>query len=378
MRLTRADGSVDRRHLLDAPQAEPRQLRLAAARQLGHRRRVAVSARAARRRAAAAAACRQPLPRPLARAGRGGARPDRLRRPARSTTTSSTARRSIGHAGREPRRRRRRRPAPAGGAARARRAGACARSGAGSTSPSTAAPRSPRSRSSSGSDRRSARASAARCGSCSRPIAHRAALAWLAARQLRRPFHDDTGGSEAGMLRGLAWRRAIGAAARARPARRRRPAAGDRGRRPDAGDLAGGRVHVAGLVWVGVSGRRFGTRLLGLVPYRPPNPATAGKSALPRGRARLPPPLPARCCCSRAWHVSPASTPPSAGSPRGCARASGGQSMISRAPARPRLGELRVGEQPDHRGRQLQRARRARRSAPTRRRRAAPGSLRPG
>ncbi|MDX6581460.1 MAG: hypothetical protein QOI10_644 [Solirubrobacterales bacterium] len=35
------------------------------------------------------------------------------------------------------------------------------------------------------------------------------ALAWLAARQLRRPFHDDTGGSEAGMLRGLAWRRAL-------------------------------------------------------------------------------------------------------------------------------------------------------------------------
>ena len=33
--------------------------------------------------------------------------------------------------------------------------------------------------------------------------------AWLAARQLRRPFHDDTGGSETGMLRGLAWRRAM-------------------------------------------------------------------------------------------------------------------------------------------------------------------------
>jgi len=35
------------------------------------------------------------------------------------------------------------------------------------------------------------------------------ALGWLAARQLRRPFHDDTGGSEAGVLRGLAWRRAL-------------------------------------------------------------------------------------------------------------------------------------------------------------------------
>jgi glycosyltransferase involved in cell wall biosynthesis len=35
------------------------------------------------------------------------------------------------------------------------------------------------------------------------------ALAWLAARQLRRPFHDDTGGSESGILRGLAWRRAL-------------------------------------------------------------------------------------------------------------------------------------------------------------------------
>jgi glycosyltransferase involved in cell wall biosynthesis len=34
-------------------------------------------------------------------------------------------------------------------------------------------------------------------------------LAWLAARQLRRPFHDDTGGSEAGILRGLLWRRAM-------------------------------------------------------------------------------------------------------------------------------------------------------------------------
>ncbi len=34
-----------------------------------------------------------------------------------------------------------------------------------------------------------------------------AALAWLATRQLRRLRRDDTGGSEAGMLRGLAWRR---------------------------------------------------------------------------------------------------------------------------------------------------------------------------
>jgi glycosyltransferase involved in cell wall biosynthesis len=36
-------------------------------------------------------------------------------------------------------------------------------------------------------------------------------LAWLTLRQLRRPFHDDTGGAEAGMLRGLAWRRALAA-----------------------------------------------------------------------------------------------------------------------------------------------------------------------
>jgi glycosyltransferase involved in cell wall biosynthesis len=36
-------------------------------------------------------------------------------------------------------------------------------------------------------------------------------LAWLTARQLRRPFHDDTGGSESGMLRGLAWRRSMAA-----------------------------------------------------------------------------------------------------------------------------------------------------------------------
>jgi glycosyltransferase involved in cell wall biosynthesis len=36
-----------------------------------------------------------------------------------------------------------------------------------------------------------------------------AAAGRLAARQLRRPFHDDTGGSEAGMLRGLAWRRLV-------------------------------------------------------------------------------------------------------------------------------------------------------------------------
>ncbi len=34
-------------------------------------------------------------------------------------------------------------------------------------------------------------------------------VGWLALRQLRRPFRDDTGGSEAGILRGLAWRRAI-------------------------------------------------------------------------------------------------------------------------------------------------------------------------
>ena len=35
------------------------------------------------------------------------------------------------------------------------------------------------------------------------------ALAWLTGRQLRRLRHDDSGGSEAGMLRGLLWRRAI-------------------------------------------------------------------------------------------------------------------------------------------------------------------------
>ena len=36
-----------------------------------------------------------------------------------------------------------------------------------------------------------------------------AALSWLATRQLRRLVRDDTGGSEAGLLRGLAWRRAL-------------------------------------------------------------------------------------------------------------------------------------------------------------------------
>ncbi len=35
------------------------------------------------------------------------------------------------------------------------------------------------------------------------------ALAWLTARQVRRAWHDDTGGSEAGMLRGLMWRRRV-------------------------------------------------------------------------------------------------------------------------------------------------------------------------
>ncbi len=36
-----------------------------------------------------------------------------------------------------------------------------------------------------------------------------AAVSWLATRQLRRLVRDDTGGSEAGLLRGLAWRRAL-------------------------------------------------------------------------------------------------------------------------------------------------------------------------
>lgn len=36
-----------------------------------------------------------------------------------------------------------------------------------------------------------------------------AAQGWLTLRQLRRLVHDDTGGSEAGMLRGLAWRRRV-------------------------------------------------------------------------------------------------------------------------------------------------------------------------
>jgi hypothetical protein len=36
-----------------------------------------------------------------------------------------------------------------------------------------------------------------------------AALAWLTARQVRRLGTDDTGGSEAGMLRGLTWRRRV-------------------------------------------------------------------------------------------------------------------------------------------------------------------------
>ena len=34
-------------------------------------------------------------------------------------------------------------------------------------------------------------------------------IAWLALRQARRLVHDDTGGSETGMLRGLAWRRLV-------------------------------------------------------------------------------------------------------------------------------------------------------------------------
>ena len=59
--------------------------------------------------------------------------------------------------------------------------------------------------------------------------------AGLAARQLRRLAHDDTGGSEAGMLRGLAWRRALPLRRGERSARRRRPAGGDRRRRPVAG-----------------------------------------------------------------------------------------------------------------------------------------------
>lgn len=44
-----------------------------------------------------------------------------------------------------------------------------------------------------------------------------AALAWLAGRQLRRLVRDDTGGSEAGMLRGLAWRRALANSRRCDP-----------------------------------------------------------------------------------------------------------------------------------------------------------------
>ena len=66
-----------------------------------------------------------------------------------------------------------------------------------------------------------------------------AAVSWLATRQLRRLVRDDTGGSEAGLLRGLAWRRALRLSSARRPARRRRPAGRDRRHRPLAGDRAG-------------------------------------------------------------------------------------------------------------------------------------------
>ena len=51
-----------------------------------------------------------------------------------------------------------------------------------------------------------------RAGAAPRPGARplrRAPRAWLATRQLRRLARDDTGGSETGLLRGLAWRRAL-------------------------------------------------------------------------------------------------------------------------------------------------------------------------
>ena len=199
---------ADLRHVLDLAPAQPRELRLAAARQLGHRGRRALSPRAARRRAAAAAARRQPLPRPLAGAGRRGDRRDRLRRPpAARLRPARGCRRSAT-------------PAPtAGSSAAASPAGwpACATatarscwpSGGGSTSPSTAGWRSPRS----ALDRRlGGRLGGTRRRAIERALAadrSPAALAWLAGRQLRRLRRDDTGGSEAGMLRGLAWRRSV-------------------------------------------------------------------------------------------------------------------------------------------------------------------------
>ena len=106
------------RLLLDGPPQQLHELRLAAARQHRHRRRIPLPARAARRRAALPAPPRRALPRSLARAGRPRARRDRLRR--RAPLRLRPARRR----GDRPRQANRRplpvRAAPAGAAAQAR------------------------------------------------------------------------------------------------------------------------------------------------------------------------------------------------------------------------------------------------------------------
>ena len=199
---------ADLRHVLDLAPAQPRELRLAAARQLGHRGRRALSPRPARRRAAAAAARRQPLPRPLAGAGRRGARAGSPTSTAPLTTTSSTRMPSSAT------------PAPTAGS-----------SAAGFAAPA-ARPARPRPRQSCVAEwrriyfaeycRMALTAAVARrpawageLGGSPAPGDRALALAGdrsprrapgSPARQLRRLCRDDTGGSEAGMLRGLAWR----------------------------------------------------------------------------------------------------------------------------------------------------------------------------
>ena len=79
-RIVSPDGERRPALLLDRAAQQPHELRLAAARQLRHRCGLAVPPRAARRRAAVPAAPREGLPRPLAGAGRDGARRDRLSR----------------------------------------------------------------------------------------------------------------------------------------------------------------------------------------------------------------------------------------------------------------------------------------------------------
>ena len=207
-----------RRHVLEPATQQPRRPPLAARRERGHRRRLAVPPRPPRRRASLPARPVRPLPRPLDRALRPGAGRDPLRRPPALRLRPARARRARPRGGEphaEPAR------------ARGERCAAIPASGSGSggctTSSTPAACCSWRPSCPCGAGAAWPRPSGARWTGSGRPTARSSrSPAWDCAARASSSGAPETLGAEWMLLHAFGWRRLLGASARDRPQRRLR------------------------------------------------------------------------------------------------------------------------------------------------------------